>query len=126
MTIIIIIKKIIKLFLFLKINKRGEQKITRVKKLKVNRSISANPCSNSGFHDQLYAHKFHGNPENNFALRQSPKLNTLENNKIEIKLCFKKGPTNKLLMPKNNPKKIGKPNTAKGIKNLKDASKVNE
>ena len=50
----------------------------------------------------------------------------LEKSNIDVKLFFKKGPANKLLIPKKIPKNNGKPINANGIKKLKFASKVNE
>ena len=50
----------------------------------------------------------------------------LENNKIDVKLFFKNGPTIKTAKPKKSPRNSGKPIIATGIKNLKISSNVSE
>ena len=54
------------------------------------------------------------------------KAKELENNKIDVKLFFKKGPASRFAKPKKIPRKIGKPIIAIGIKNLKFSSNVSE
>ena len=54
------------------------------------------------------------------------KARELENNIMDIKLFCKKGPIVTIAKPKKSPSKIGKPNKATGIKNLKFSSNVSE
>jgi hypothetical protein len=80
----------------------------------------------SGNQDQLYAHRFQGNPVNILLLRKSAIASELQNNSIEEKLFFKNDPTTNVDKPKNNPRKSGIKINENGIKNLKLSSNVKE
>ena len=60
------------------------------------------------------------------ARKKSINAKELENNKIDVKLFFKNGPTIMLPIPKNIPRNKGRPIIEKGIKNLKLSSNVKE
>ena len=83
-------------------------------------------CNISGWSDQVYAQTFQGKPVKILLRRQSIKAKELENNKIDVKLFFKKGPTIKFPTPKKIPRNNGRPIIEIGIKNLKFSSKVSE
>ena len=93
--------------MFLKNNNNVEQKIVRVSKLNANNPTGCRSWITSGNQDQLYAHRFHGNPVNILLLRKSAIANELQNISIEEKLFFKNDPIAKVDKPKNKPKKSG-------------------
>ena len=95
-------------------------------KLKANRPTIFNIWRISVYHEKLYAHKFHGKPVNNFALKKSENAIAAEKIKIEDTLYFKSGPTNKIISPVNRLRNKGININAKGIKTLKFSSNVNE
>ena len=94
--------------------------------LKANKPIGFKTCIISGNHDQLYAHKFHGNPVNILLLKKSTNERELQNKSIEIKLFLIKIPEIKVANPKNKPKNKGIPIKDIGIKYLKLSSNVSE
>tara|TARA_B100001094_G_C18016537_1_gene712890 strand:+ start:726 stop:941 length:216 start_codon:yes stop_codon:yes gene_type:complete len=64
----------------------GKVKKVIVNKLNANNPIKFKICSISTDQERLYAHKFHGNPVNIFALRKSETDIATEKIKIEEKL----------------------------------------
>ena len=64
----------------------GIVNIVIIKRLKAYKPISLSICKISSNQDQLYPHKFHGNPDNIFPLIKSHRAKDPENNKIEEKL----------------------------------------
>ena len=69
-----------------KIKIEGKVKIVIIIKLKANNPIKFKIWIISIDQEKLYAHKFHGNPVNNFALKKSEKAIAPEKIKIEEKL----------------------------------------
>ena len=96
------------------------------KRFKEKRPIIGRGWRISGAHDQVYAHKFQGNPVKILALKKSINAKELENSKMDEKLFFKNGPIIKIPKPKKTPRNKGKPIREIGIKNLKFSSNVRE
>ena len=64
----------------------GQIKTVITIKLKANKPNKSKVWSISVDHERLYAHKFQGNPENNFARKKSENARDPEKRRIEEKL----------------------------------------
>ena len=116
----------IKLDFFLNIKSRGKQKKVMEIKLNENKPINFNGCKTSGNEDQVYAHKFQGNPDKILLLKKSKKANEEEKIRIEVKLFLINCPANKFAKPKNKPRNNGRPIIESGIIYLKFSSNERE
>ena len=83
-------------------------------------------CIISNAQEMLYAHRFHGKPVNNFALKQSDNAKLPEKKNKDIKFSFKYGATSKIVSATNKLKNNGINISANGIKILKFSSNVSE
>ena len=102
------------------------QKKVREIKLNAYVPINDNICIDSIDQDHVYEIKFHGKPVNKFPLRNSNIEKTKEKNKIKDIFFSEKGPTAKIVNPKNKDKNKGINITAKGIKPLNISSCVKD
>ena len=108
------------------IKSKGKQNNVIEIRLKENKPTIFNGCSTSGNHDQVYPHKFQGNPDKILLLTKSKKEKKAEKKSIDTKLFLINGPDNKFAKPKNKPRNKGRVIIEMGIKYFKFSSKERE